>query len=913
MATRSLTVVAQVKDAASANLKKIASSLGDVNKSVRKSSVDFTEFNRVLFSTSAFLGLFSKAFDKVVGSLNQASELERISDQFERVMGPRGSLFSAINGMTKNSIDRMEAMKSGIALGSLGIVRDTKSMAEVIARSGTAAKRAGFQSAEGIKRVTDFLKDGSISHLQFLNVIAATNPALQAQMAILQKAGGVMGTVISTQAKLRLGMAALRAATQGMNEDQRDLMDVMADVSQSFAFVRGEFGRFIGKALTPIIEKVKDFNFAATDLIERIRKTDQTLITTVKNLFIVGSALTSVIATLGTARLFFKALGALGIGGIPFVTAALLGLAAAFTDVQKATQTFTNMAKSVGAVLLGTFQLVSSFIHDADNFKKGIGKMDSGLHDFLQKQGLLELTKNIARLSAVIITFSKDVGQTLVDWFKKAADFIDPLIKKISEFFGKSDPKGWARGWIEGGKGVRGMLVNLTAAAIAAFGAFKLISLGKGFLAKLPVIGGLFGGGGSGKKGPAGTASDPIYTKQAGAFGPIQKFTLLEKIFGKNSKLFPTFTKFAQALRTGATGMVAEGGLGSLLTRVFAPVGTIVAALMSPVATLQKGVGLVAAGGARIAGAFGAMADGLTFLMARMALVGQVIQVAFLNPMATLRMLFSAALPYLSAFVSGLGTAVGIVARFFGIFLAVMGAVGAVKGIFEGLSETGSGFIEFFKSIGNLGGALFSMVENFIKTNTVLQTIYNALKDTAKAFIELPKSIFEMIVEGWKQIAGWLGIAAQFVADKVNALATKLNMNTGKDIAAQTAAGPGFANAFGVPAAAQGLNGEARNLAAVGLKANPETGKNEVAFVPTMPEREADKSAIVQQAISQLTGFEQTRMKTAFEMANQDAVITPEEWKSIYKDAIDDSKLTKHAETQAKKPDKPTPMKTQRC
>lgn len=865
MATRSLTVVAQVKDAASASLKKIASSFNNVNKSVKKSSVDFTEFNRVLFSTTAFIGVFSKAFTTMTNSLNQAAELDRLSTQFERVMGPKGSLFNAISGMTKNSIDRMEALRSGISLGSLGIVKDTRTLAEVIARSGTAAKRAGFQSGEGIKRVSDFLKDGSISHLQFLNVIAATNPALQAQMAILQRAGGVMGTVISTQAKLRLGMAALRAATQGMNEDQRDLQDVMADAAQSFKYLKGELSSLLGKALSPVIEKVTDFAFAATDLVERIRKTDQTMITTIKNLFLVGSALTSVIATLGTARLIFKALGALGIGGIPFVTAALLGLAAAFTDVQKATQTFTNMAKSAGAVFLGTFQLISSFIHDADNFSKGIGKMDSELHAFLEKQGLLELTKNIARVSAVVITFSRDVGQTLVDWFKKAGDYIDPLIKKISAFFGASDPKGWSRSWIEGGKGVRGVLTNLAAAAIATFGAFKVLGMGKNLLGKMPIIGRIFGKGGN-KNGPAGTSSDPIYTKQTGTISSLTSFGSFKKIW--------------ETLK-GTTPSKATGLFSGTVTKV----STLLAS----------------------------MSTGLTVLMGRFGLVAQIVQTALLNPLTTLRVLFSAVMPYIQAFGTGLANAVGVIGRFFGIFVALMGAAGAIKGIFEGLSETGGGFITFFKSLGNLGGALFSFVENFVKSNVVLRSMYNYIKDTATAFMSLPKTLFDMIVEGWKQIAGWFGIGADLIGGKINELATRLNMSTGSDIRDQVNAEGGFASKFGVPANTGPLSQSGMDLAAVGLKANANTGKNEVAFVPNMPGREADKSAIIQEAISKLTGHEQVRMKTAFEQANQDAVITPEEWHTIFKGAIDDSKLTKVSEKQANKTEKANPMRTQRC
>lgn len=843
MATRNLTVIAVVKDAASSSLKKIATSFNETSRAVRKSSVDFTEFNRVLFSTSAFIGLFSKSFDKMVNSLNQASELDRISEQFERVMGPKGSLFQSINGMTKNSIDRMEAMKSGISLGTLGIVKDTRSLAEIVARAGTAAKRAGFQSGEGIKRVTDFLKDGSIANLSFLNVLSATNPQLQAQMAILQRAGGVMGTVISTQAKLRLGMAALRAATQGMESDQRDLMDVMRDAAQSFSFLKGEIGRFLGKALTPVIEKVTEFADSFHDLIERIRKTDPALLTTVKNLFLVGSALTSVIATLGTARLVFKALGALGIGGIPFITMSLLGLAAAFTDVQKATESFTSLAKSVGAVLLGSFQLFNSFVQDADNFSKGIGKMDSQLHEFLQKQGLLELTKNIARVSAIIITFTKDVGNTLVDWFKQAAEFIDPLIKKIAELFGKSDPKGWARSWIEGTGGIRRVLVKLTAGAVATFGAFKALQIGKGLLSKIPVIGKIFGGGGLGK-GPSGTAGDPIYTKDVNALGGTTGL-----LSGGLKNLFPTFGKLFDSFRSVTISGLSRN-LGGEAVKVLFRV------IMQP--------------------------------------LGAIISI-ILNPMTAFKLLIESITHILSSFISGMGTAVSTLSSLTILLFAALSAVGSIKGIFEGLSETGSGFIDFFKSIGHLANAVYESISNFLQANTVFQTVTNALKAVGLAFIDSIKWVFNHIVEGWKQIAGWMGIGMEVLSGKINQSALTTNLQTASTLKDQTQVMP---------------------LANLGL-AKSTKGGLDIASVPVMPENESMKLAVVQEAISRLTKSGNTEraaaLGDALKIATADSVITPEEWEMIFANGMNKAQVTDITKKQAEKQPPVKHMTAKRC
>ena len=528
MASRSLTVIAQVKDAASAPLKRIADSFDNTNKSIQKSSVNISEFNKAIFATTAFVGLFSKAMGGVVSALSEAGQYDRISEQFERVMGPKGNLFQAIDGMTNNSIDRIAAMKSGIALGTLGMVDSTEQLAELMARAGTAAKRSGMDSAEGIEHLTAFMKTGEVTNLAFLNVLSAINPELQTQMAILHKAGGAMGGVIATQARLRMGMSALAAATQDMKGDGVDLMDVVADLKQSFTSLSHNVSIFLGKALTPIGQKLKSFMFGMGDLIERLRKSDPYIIKTARNIIMVVTALTSLVAVVGTASLAMKAFAALGIPGLPLLVLGLLGLAASFTDVESSTKGFTDFFKKVGAVLLGTFQLVSSFVGDADNFSKGIGKMDSELHDFLSKQGLLELTKNISRVSAVIITFVRDVGSKLIEWFKNTSEFISPLTSSIANLFGKSDPTEWSRKWVESGSNIRGALVWLAAGALTAFAAIKTLKFGMGLLGKIPVVGKLFGGGKDGKAGaagkagasvfggPDGTSGNPIYVRIAG-------------------------------------------------------------------------------------------------------------------------------------------------------------------------------------------------------------------------------------------------------------------------------------------------------------------------------------------------------------------------------------------------------------
>lgn len=548
MAKKTLTVHAIVKDGASASLKKVKDGFDNTSKSVKNTSINMTEFNRIMFSTSAFVGFFTKQLSILGDSLTKAGELERLTNQFERTLGPKGDLFKQISSMTSNTIDRMEAMRAGVALQSTGIIKDTRQLAEIVARAGTAAKRAGLNSAEGIQKVVDFMKNGTVSSLSFLNVLTPTNSALQTQMAVLQKAGGIYGTVLSTQAKLRMGMAALRAVTSGMENDERDLSDTLQDVAQSFSFLRGESSLFLGKALTPLFDKFTQITDAVTSFVERLKTNDKTMMQTVKNIVIVTGAFTTLLATLGTGRLLFKALGALGIGGVPFLAFSLLGLTAAFSDAEKSLEPFIKGLKIMGAVFMGTFQLMSSFLGDSENFSKGIGKIDKELANFLRKEGFFELTKNVARTGAVIVSFVKDTGNQLIKWLRDIGDLLSPIGKMFSKFFGDSDPGGWSRSWIESSGGVRDSLVKITAAALGVFGGLKLLGAGKGLLGNLPVVGKMFGRGVG--RGPEGTARDPLYVTLAKGMAGL---------LGMGSAAATTTT-------TAATGLM--GGVGTAIAGI---------------------------------------------------------------------------------------------------------------------------------------------------------------------------------------------------------------------------------------------------------------------------------------------------------------------------------------------------------
>lgn len=439
MARKSLDIIARVVDAASAKLKVIQKNLLGTGAAANQSAKGFKEFNRLLFTTTAFISTFKRAFQGIGEVVEHGAEVGRVTDQFERILGPKSRLFQLIDEFTDNSIDRFEAMKAGIELGSLGIATSVEQVASLTARAGTAAKLAGKQSAEGIEEFTAFMKDGSVTHLEFLNLIAKTNPALQAQLAVLKQAGGVMGTVLDTQMKLTLGTNLLRAATNGHLKGERDLLDVILDVKQAFFFLRTEIGQFIGGALVPVAEKLKTFLFNVAAGLENIRKNHKTLYEFSKALILASGSVMLLVGALGALRLIALTLSALGLG-LPGLVAALAGLTLGFLSTNEAVEKVTSVLKSFWNVSKGVFQLVSSFLGDSKNFSDGVGMMDKSLYDFLEKKGLLELTKSIARVIAIAGALARVVVSVLRVAFKLLEQSIEELIKtgvKLYNIFAK--------------------------------------------------------------------------------------------------------------------------------------------------------------------------------------------------------------------------------------------------------------------------------------------------------------------------------------------------------------------------------------------------------------------------------------------------------------------------------------------
>ena len=516
MAIRNLEVVITVTDKASKDLDKVGQKVRQTGDQAKKAAVDFTGFNRTLFATTAFVGTFLKAFNSLGRSFEEGAQLDRLSNQFERILGPKSHLSNMILSFTDTFVDEMEAMRQGIALKSLGIVSSTEQVAEIFSRASVAAKQAGKESGEGIKQYADFLKDGNVSHLQFLNLIAQTNPALQAQMAILGKTGGVLSNVVSTQARLALGQRLLFLATKDSMKGNRDLTDTLRFLNQQWTMMRGELGRLFLTALQPVLESTALLINKFRIMIDNVRANEKHLVFLTKVTVIATGAILGLAGALGTLRLATIALSSLGFG-LPRLLFLVTTLGTAFLGITNKAEKMTDKLRVFGAFVKGVWQLVTSL-----DTKTGIAKIDEDIKQLLEENGIMVFAQNVARAISVVKTVVGD----MINVFKSFARATDALfgnigrqfINVISKF---KDP--WENFWVGETatpmqKFIRSFAVFGSTLGTIFTGLIVKNLLGKtaGLLSKIPVVGSLFG---DGKRGPKGTSRDPIYIRAADSIG----------------------------------------------------------------------------------------------------------------------------------------------------------------------------------------------------------------------------------------------------------------------------------------------------------------------------------------------------------------------------------------------------------
>lgn len=540
---RNLKIIVSVVDKTKKPLEDVEKRVRNTGKAAQQAGADFTKFNRTLFTTTAFVGTFLKGFSTLTNAIDEGANFDRLVSQFERVMGPKGQLFDSINSMTDASIDKMEAMRAGLSLGTLGIIKDSKQLAIMVSRAGVAAKMAGKESGEGIKNFSDFLKDGNVSHLEFLNLIAKSNPALQAQMAILGKAGGVMGTVVTTQARLSMGQALLNSLTKDQLKGFRDLKDSVLDYKQSLGIFKNSVGTLIGKALQPLIDKFATLLDKGTKFIDSIKDSKE-IRTLIKFFTIATGAALGFSGALGTIRLAAMSLASLGFG-IPKLTVMMLSLGATFLGITQPVEKFGDKLKLIGAVVKGVYELVTTL-----DSETGIARLSESTYKLLKQNGLLGFVQFLGRVGSVVKRVITDVWNGFV-WLGAQIDKIfGGFTKTILNFF-EAINSPWSNFWVAQSDGwskwSRGAMVAIGAVA-TYFAGKKLFGMATGLLSKIPVIGKFFGGGGGKGDGPSGTATDPIFTVPIGG-GLASKIPGMDKAkdwaFGKLGKILgPLSTKF---------------------------------------------------------------------------------------------------------------------------------------------------------------------------------------------------------------------------------------------------------------------------------------------------------------------------------------------------------------------------------
>lgn len=534
---------------------KIAPAFQKGGKAIQQAGQDLTKFNQILFTTTAFVGVFAGAMFGLGAAAEEGAQLERVIKNFERVFGPSGELFKSIKGFTDASVDKLETLKAGLELSSLGIVTDSKTLARTFAMVGAQSRRMGISSAEGIKHFSSFLKDGNISHAQFLGLIEQSNGGLKTTQAIISKYAGVLSGAMGTSAKFAIVQKLLNEKTKDIMLGFRDLADVIADLKQDMSFLKNEVGVLVGEALKPFLEFIDEGAVKLREMLRHVRESaDKGFLFLTKTVLVTTSAITGFIAVVGTTRLALKGLGALGIG-IPGVSFALAALGVIFTIVTGKVDTFDKQLEDsaigrflqklqiFGAALKGVFQLVDSFF-DPDNFKAGIGKMDKSLFLFLEKYGLMTrkvgedgkvefggLVYRAAQATALIANFFQSMFTKVTNILTKIANFFDVVgekTKSIFKFTGHLIPRSWL------GEGSQlyskltsiATVVTLVASTMAIMGKSTglvnfirkipvigtMFDTGMNMFSKIPVIGKLFGGT---QVGPKGTNSDPIYTRSA--------------------------------------------------------------------------------------------------------------------------------------------------------------------------------------------------------------------------------------------------------------------------------------------------------------------------------------------------------------------------------------------------------------
>jgi hypothetical protein len=406
-------IVVQLIDKLTGPARNVERSMKGIQQAAKSGQLDLVGFNRALFATTAFVGTVQRAFTGMFRSIETGAELGRLTDQFERAIGPRGRFFATIEQFTDTAIDRVEALRAGVELANLGISTNATQIASLLSKAATAAKRSGFDAATGIKEYTAFLKDGSTAHLENIGLINRANMSYMVQQRILEASGGAMGGVIALQARYTLGQYLLDQRTSGLIRGHRDLVDVVQTAKNAFITLSYEIGMFLGTALTPVIDKISSAVNKFSQFLDHLRKNHRGMLELAKSFIIATATLTAFLATVVVFRNVVAGIVSLGFGLKGFFT---IFLSLALADK------------------------------------------------------LINLTNLLANLSK----FIQDVTHQLIEWLSPISRVIAGIGKIVGVFY---EWVTGAKLFKDSGNAVYEMVVKITAATIALVGAFKALAI----------------------------------------------------------------------------------------------------------------------------------------------------------------------------------------------------------------------------------------------------------------------------------------------------------------------------------------------------------------------------------------------------------------------------------------------------
>jgi hypothetical protein len=106
---------------------------------------------------------------------------------------------------------------------------------------------------------------------------------------------------------------------------------------------------------------------------------------------------------------------------------------------------------------------------------------------------------------------------------------------------------------------------------------------------------------------------------------------------------------------------------------------------------------------------------------------------------------------------------------FFGeVFLPLVVIGTALYGAFKGVMDTLGEWGTFFGGIFDMGKSLLGLTGRFLESIPWLDQLVTAIKDAAMFLVTLPAKILGLVMEGWKNIFGWLGVGAGDIGKKMS-------------------------------------------------------------------------------------------------------------------------------------------------